>query len=182
MKLQSPTRKLRLVGRMRHGRPHHSRRAYFLIEALVYIMVSFIVIGAAFVAFYQCLGNSLSLRKSADEITNTLHAGERWRADVRSVNGQIRSKGTATERIFALPTRNGEVDYQFATNAVLRRVGSGPWLPILERVKSSTMEPDARPNVTVWRWEVELQPHSKIQSRVRPLFTFIGVPERISAR
>lgn len=182
MTLKSPTRKLSPASREGTGKLRSAQRAYYLIEALVYIVVSFIVIGAAFVAFYQCLENSLALRRSADDVANALHAGERWRADVRAVSGQIRTRGTGAERIFVLPTRNGEVDYQIATNAVLRRVGSGPWLPFLNRVKSSTMESEARPNVTVWRWEVELQPRTKVQRRVRPLFTFIGVPERNSAR
>jgi hypothetical protein len=43
------------------------------------------------------------------------------------------------------------------------------------------MAADQRQYVTAWRWELELQPRAKGSvkpGRVRPLFTFLAVPER----
>jgi hypothetical protein len=43
------------------------------------------------------------------------------------------------------------------------------------------MQPDRREYITAWRWELELQTRatgSVKPGRVRPLFTFIAVPER----
>lgn len=158
------------------------KSAYLLIEALVYIAVSVILIGVAYAAFYQCVENSLGLRRSTDDIANALHAGELWRADVRAGREQIRFTGAETNSIFVLSGGQGEIAYQTTTNAVLRRVGSGPWFPVLGNVKSSTMVSEAREHVTVWRWEVELHQRSKKQGRMRPLFTFMAVPERNPAR
>jgi hypothetical protein len=72
------------------------------------------------------------------------------------------------------------VVYRFATNAVTRRVGNGPWMPVLPRVKASTMTADRREQVTAWRWEVEIATRatgSAKPGRIRPLFTFLAVPE-----
>ena len=71
----------------REGR--RSKAAGFqLIEALVYIAVVFVVLGAGYEALYRCIDSSITLRRNADDITNALHAGERWRADVRLADRQ----------------------------------------------------------------------------------------------
>jgi hypothetical protein len=138
------------------------------------MMVTVILTGVAYVAFYQCVENSLALRQSADDISNALRAGEQWRADMRASNGQLRVEGYS----FVLPITTGNVNYQFTTNAVLRQVGSGPWICVLEKVKSSTFAFDGRFGVSSWRWELELRPRFKKQGRLRPLFTFIAVGDR----
>jgi hypothetical protein len=157
-------------------------RGYLLIECLVYMSVLLILLGVGYEAFYRCIQNSVALRRSADDIASALNAGERWRADLRAVKGMIRVEDTAAERILHLPGARGEVAYQFSRNAVLRRVGGGSWVRLLAGVKSSSMKSDPRPNVIAWRWELELQPRSKKPGRVRPLFTFIAVPERSSTK
>jgi len=153
---------------------------YQLIECLVYIAILLAVLGGAYVAFYRFMDNSLALRRGIDDITSALHAGERWRADLREANGVIRVEDNQEGQRLVIPGARGEVAYQTTTNAVLRRVGLGSWTTMLGRVKSSTMSPDPRPNVTAWRWELELRPRSKKPVRVRPLFTFVAVPERRS--
>lgn len=167
---------------VKQNQPRAAKRAYILAEALVYIVVSSILIGVGYSAMYQCIENSIALRRSADDITNALRAGERWRADVRAAKGQIQFLSEEAGQILVLPGERGEVSYQFSTNAVLRRVGSGPWASTLASVKSSSMEADVRQTVSAWRWEVELQPRFKKQGRLRPLFTFIAVPERNPAK
>ncbi|MGD0258913.1 MAG: hypothetical protein ABSD29_03720 [Verrucomicrobiota bacterium] len=165
--------------------PCPGQRAYLLIEALVYISAVFVLLGAGYAAMYHCIDSSVALRRNADDITSALHAGERWRADVRSATSQARLESTAAGQLFYLESASGTVAYRFATNTVTRRVGAGPWVRLLPNVKSSTMTSDPREYVTAWRWELELEPRAKGSvkpGRVRPLFTFIAVPERPSSK
>jgi hypothetical protein len=152
-----------------------------LVEALVYIAVVFVLLGVGYDALYRCMDSSVALRWNADDITNALHAGERWRADVRSANRQIRLEQAPAEQIVYLEGPRGKTAYRFSTNAVFRRVGAGLWVRLLTNVKSSTFEADPRQHLTAWRWELELAPRQKGSvrpARVRPLFTFIAVPEK----
>lgn len=156
-------------------------RGYLLTEALVYIAVVFVLLGAGYCAFYRCMDSSIALRWNADDIANALHAGERWRADVRSANHGVRLEQAPAEQILYLKGAGSETAYRFSTNAVFRRVGEGVWVRLLANVKSSTVESDPRQQVTAWRWELELSPRQKASvkpGRIRPLFTFTAVPER----
>ena len=165
--------------------PGDGQRAYLLIEALVYIAVLMALLGAGYAAMYRCVDSSIALRRNADDITSALHAGERWRADVRSANSRVRLEDTAAGQLLYLEGATGAVVYRFSTNAVSRRLGAGPWVRLLPNVKSSTMQPDPREHVTAWRWELELQPRTTASvkpGRVRPLFTFIAVPKGTSSQ
>jgi len=137
-----------------------------------------LLLGIAYAVFYRFSDNSLALRRSAEDITKALRAGERWRADLRAATGVVRLENDANGSVLVVPGAGGEVAYQSTTNTVLRRVGSGNWTPLLESVKSSVMIADQQSKVSAWRWELELQPRSRKPARVRPLFTFIAVPER----
>ena len=109
----------------------------------------------------------------------------KWRADVRLADRHIRVEKTPVEGIAFLKGARAETAYRFSTNAVFRRLGDGPWVRLLTNVKSSVIEPDARQHVTAWRWELELQPRQKGSvkpGRVRPLFTFMAVPERSTTK
>ncbi len=159
--------------------------AYLLLEALVYIAVVMTLLGAAYAAMYRCVDSSIALRRNADDITSALHAGERWRADVRGATGQVRVEDTDAGQLLHLEGPHGAVVYRFATNSLFRSVRGGPWTRLLESVKSSTMTANPRQFVTAWRWEFELQPHGKGSvkpSRLRPLFTFLAVPERPASK
>jgi hypothetical protein len=164
--------------------PRHISRGndgYLLIEVLVYIAVVLALLGAGYAAMYRCLDSSIALRRNADDITSALHAGERWRADLRSATGRVSVDDTDAGQLLHLDTSRGQIVYQFHTNAVFRSVGPGPWVRLLPNVKSSTMTADPREHVTAWRWELELQPRqsgSVKPGRVRPLFTFTAVPKR----
>ncbi len=194
-RLSSPPR--RLVWRLRipwtltrHSANGHSsldayRAGYFLIETLVYIAVLLALLGAGYSAMYRCLDSSIALRRNADDIANALHAGERWRADLRAATSQPRLESTDAGQLLHFDSARGAVAYRFATNAVFRQLGGGVWVRLLPNVKSSTMTADAREHVTAWRWELELQPRrsgSVNPSRVRPLFTFLAVPEPPSSK
>src|ERR1019366_10279726 len=68
------------AGCRRSGQPGASHCGYLLIEALVYIGVVAALLGVAYAAAYRSIDRSIALRRSADDITSALHAGERWRA------------------------------------------------------------------------------------------------------
>jgi len=153
---------------------------YLLIEALAYIAVLFVVLGVAFTALYRCMDHSIALRRNADDISRALHAGERWRADVRAAGTRTWIETTNQEPVLHLEGPRGDAAYRFADDTVFRRLGNGPWTRLLTNVKSSAMEPDRRQSVTAWRWELELKPRVKgvvKPSRIRPLFTFLAVPQ-----
>jgi len=154
--------------------------AYLMVECLVYIGVLFLVLGVGYVALYACIDSSVTLRRSADDITTALHAGERWRADVRAATGVISLESHPDGEILHIPTARGDISYRATTNAMLRRVASGPWVSLLPNMKSFNMESDAREKVASWRWDVELEPRRKASvTRLRPLFTFTAVPRQI---
>ena len=152
------------------------QQGFFLEEALVYISVLLVLLGVGFSALYRSIDSSVGLRRNADDITSAIHAGERWRADVRAADSKAWLEKNSPEAILHLPSSNGEITYRSAPPAIYRRVGSGPWVCALTNVASSIMESDSRQNVIAWRWELELQHRAK-GSYIRPLFTFLAVPQ-----
>src|SRR5260370_40422825 len=86
--------------------------AYLMIECLVYIGVVFALLGAGYAAMYRCIDNSVALRRSADDITRSLRAGERWRADVRFAHGPSRLEKSGAEQLLQIPTERGDIAYR----------------------------------------------------------------------
>jgi hypothetical protein len=162
-------------------RPRARRQGYFLIEALVYIALIGAVLAVGYSAMYRCLDSSIALRRNADDMTSALHAGERWRADVRAATAAPRAERTEAGELLRLDGPRGTVTYRFADHAVSRQAGGGVWVRVLPRVQASAMIADPRESVAAWRWELELQPRvtaSVKPGRLRPLFTFIAVPNQ----
>ncbi len=160
--------------------PRACQGAYLLIECLVYIAVIGALLGVGYAAMYRCIDSSIALRRNADDIANALHAGERWRADIRAATGPPRLENTAAAQLLYLDSPRGTVTYRFAINAITRRLDEGTWVRVLPNVKSSVMTADPREHVAAWRWELELATRatgSVKPGRVRPLFTFIAVPQ-----
>ena len=157
-----------------------NERGYLMLEALVYIAVVLALLGVAYAAMYRFVDRSYALKRNADDIVAALHAGERWRADIRATTRPPELLYTNTVQILRLESTNGPVVYRFATNAVTRRVGGSAWQRLLPNVKASNMAADPRQHVTAWRWELELQTKAQASAkpgRIRPLFTFLAVPE-----
>ncbi len=155
------------------------RSAYLLLEALAYLAVITVVLGVGYAALYRVIDNSVVLHRTADDVALALETGERWRADVRAAGHGLRTENTEAGQVLHLFGPAGTVDYRFGNGLLYRRAGTGPWVGLLRDVKASSMEEDRRPNVTAWRWELELQPRAKGRlkaSRIRPLFTFLAVP------
>jgi hypothetical protein len=160
------------------------RQGYLMMEALVYIGLVFLILGVGYAALYHCIDSSVALRRNADDITGALHAGERWRADVRSASSNVWAETVSGQQVLHLPGPRAEICYAFWRGAVLRRVNDGSWSTLLDHVNASTMEPDRRPYATAWRWELEIKPRGKgtiSPSRIRPLFTFLAVPQTTPA-
>ena len=156
--------------------PPAGQRAFLMIEALVYIAVLFVLLGAGYVAMDRCIDSSIALHRNADDIVCALNVGERWRQDIRLASGQIRLEFSGDDQVLHIPQEQGEVLYRLAGGELHRRGGADkPWVKRLPRVKSSQMQPDVRAHVTSWRWELELI-QSRKNARVRPLFTFQAVP------
>ena len=165
----------------RDGRPRASHRGYLMIEALVYIGLVFVLLGVAYDGLYRFIDNTVVLSRNADDVSRAVHAGERWRTDVRSATLGIRIETNATAQVLYCVTPQGEIGYTAHDSAVFRRVGAGPWVRFLNRVNGSTMMADVQPNVIGWRWELELSPQTKgtiREGRVRPLFTFLAIPRQ----
>ena len=151
-----------------------SARGYSLIECLVYIAVLAVVLNLSFSAYYRYDLHTRSLRRNADDITRALRAGERWREDVRTATAppHVIANG------LAIPQSTGEVAYTFADNAIWRQIGTSR-VSVLKDVKASAMLDDPRPRIKAWRWELELASPGKAVL-VRPLFSFIALPGRLS--
>jgi type II secretory pathway component PulJ len=152
--------------------------AYALIEMLVYISLLALLTGLGYAAAYRCMNHSTALRRSLEDITNAVRAGEKWRQDFRAAGTQVRVETNAAEQILRLAGPGKPVAYRFSENTISRRVGNSEWSTVLARVKSSAFIPDPRPNASAWRWEVELQPRTKRFGQIPPLFTFFAVPAK----
>lgn len=157
----------------------HLRRSggYALMECLVYIGLVTLVVGAAFIAAYRCIDNSAVLRRNAEDIAKALNVGEQWRADIRKASAPIRVLRDPDGLMLEIPAPEQARLYWFSHSTLLRRTGDGPWVPLLNNVKSTDFVADSRHGVSAWRWELELQPRIKgavKAGRVRPLFTFIA--------
>ncbi len=153
-----------------------SAGGYMLLECLAYIGVVVILLGVAYAAMYKSINASVALRRNADDVTSAIHAGERWRADVRSASSAEPWQGMFGERGLLLKTAKGDIRYRFSEGRVYRQVKDQGWARLLDNVRSSSMTLEPRQKVTGWRWELELQPRNPA-GHLKPLFTFEAVPQ-----
>jgi hypothetical protein len=143
-----------------------------LLECLVYMAVFTVILGVGFVAFYACWDNSKALLHVTDDIAVALHAGERWRADIRNATGKITIETTADGERLRIPRGTNELIYSFNAGKVSRKfASSGSSESLLSTVKASQMVMDTRGPVSAWRWELELKPYRK-ETHLPLLFTF----------
>jgi hypothetical protein len=149
-----------------------TRAGYLLIECLVYLSVLVVILGLGLGAFYVCWDYSKALHYATDDINAALHAGERWRADIRSATGKIAVETTPEgERLRILHGTN-EIIYNFNAGEVRRQLASSDFSELLlPKVKVSQMVTEKRGPVAAWRWEVELTPRRK-ETHLPLLFTF----------
>lgn len=161
---------------------HSSCRGITLFECLVYLGAVMVILGLSTAAFYQCMDNSIGLRRNADDIVRALKAGEHWRDDVRAATVQPKFEQTDAGWTLAIHHGECEIAYQFVTNALLCRAGSGgSWAVALDRVKSCQVMPEQRQHVWCWRLELELEAYRK-GARLQPLFSFEAEPTGLQDR
>jgi type II secretory pathway component PulJ len=148
-----------------------ARNGYLLLEMMVFLALMAVILGLAFSAYYRCADNSKRLHENAADILATVQAGERWRDDIRL------ARETAVEQDgVKLIQSEDTVEYHFAQESIWRHSAqTGRTICLLSKVKTSAMRPEARRQVSAWRWEVELQSR-KAPPYLRPLFTFEAVP------
>jgi len=145
---------------------------YLLIECLVYLSVIVVVLGLGFGAFYVCWDYSKALHYATDDINAALHAGERWRADIRNATGKITVETRPEGEVLQIPYGTSEVFYRFNAGEIRRQVASSDFSELLlPTVKASQMVMDARGPAVAWRWELELNSRRK-EARLPLLFTF----------
>jgi Tfp pilus assembly protein FimT len=143
-----------------------------LMECMVYIAVFAILLGGATAAFYFCWDHTRAVVFATDDIASALHAGERWRADVRAATGPITVETNATGEVIRIPEGAGIISYRFESDEVRRRISTSDYQELLlSKVKASQMQMDARGAVSAWRWELELLPRRK-ETHLPLLFTF----------
>jgi hypothetical protein len=149
-----------------------SRAGYLLIECLVYLSVLVVILGLGLGAFYVCWDYSKALHYATDDITAALHAGERWRADIRNATGKIAVETTPEGERLRIPDGANEIIYNFNAGEVRRQIASSGFSELLlPKVKVSQMVTEKRGPVAAWRWELELTSRRK-ETHLPLLFTF----------
>jgi hypothetical protein len=152
--------------------PARTRAGYLLIECLVYISVFVVILGLGIGAFYVCWDHSKALHFAADDITAALHAGERWRADIRQATGAVIGETAPGSEQLRIPHGNNEIIYSFNAGEVRRQVAASDFSELLlAKVKASEMVGETRGPVAAWRWEVTLASRRK-ETRLPLAFTF----------
>jgi Tfp pilus assembly protein PilE len=153
------------------GPNERDRAGYLLLELLVFLALMAVILGLAFSAYYRCADNAKRLQENAADILATVQAGERWRDDIR-----LARETTIDPDGLKLIQAADTVEYRFEHDAIWRHSAqTGRTICLLSKVKTSTMRPEARRQVSAWRWEVELQSR-KAPPYLRPFFTFEAVP------
>jgi Tfp pilus assembly protein FimT len=153
-----------------------SERGLTLIEALAYIAVLAVIIAIAGKTFGRAWDQSRAIQRNTDDIKRVLHAGERWRRDIRAATGRIEAQTVEGAQGCIIPTAGGQVVWLLSSNVVRRSAAAEqPEFVMVPRAKDCRFAADERGKVTAWRWDVELLPAQK-QARVKPLFTFTAVP------
>ena len=149
-----------------------AQTGYLLIECLVYLSVIVVILGLGLGAFYVCWDYSKALHYATDDINAALHAGERWRADIRNATGKITVETTAEGERLRIPCGTNVLIYSFNADEVHRQIASSDFSELLlPKVKVSQMVTEKRGPVAAWRWEVELTPRRK-ETHLPLLFTF----------
>lgn len=151
---------------------HKQPPAFSLMETLAYMAVFFVILGLALAAYFHTDEQSRAFTRNTADIVRAMQSGERWRADVRLATNVV-----ADETALRLQTPRGEIAYVFKDQAVWReQSGHRAVAPFLADVKSSRMEASRREHVSAWIWELELRGR-RTNATVRPLFTFLAVPQ-----
>jgi hypothetical protein len=146
-----------------------------LAECLVYIAISAVLVGVGSMLFLRCMDTAKNCLRNADDITGALSVGERWRADLRRAI-ETPSACEPGRADFVIPVDGGHVVYLFENGAIWRsETGDATWARLLDRVETASWDSEKRKFTTAWHFDLEMQTKKK-NARLRPLFSFVGVP------
>ncbi len=127
--------------RIRPSSQKHRQRGAQLLECLVYIAIFFVVADIGYCELYHCWSDSAAFRREADEITQSLRAGEHWRADVRAATGPIETTINGAVKAMRIPQSGGDVVYLWSNGQVRRRAPDDRREAVaVSNVKSSVMQ------------------------------------------
>lgn len=155
--------------------PPRRVRGATLIEMLIYIGLLAVVLGVGVNGLIRVWGAHGTLRRQADAIVVAADTGERWRADIRSATGAIRSETTPDTQTLAIPVGNRVVTWGFANGLVWRQAAADrKAAPLLLGVRTSRMAPELREGVRTWIWDLELNRIPQ-KARTAPIYTFLAV-------
>jgi hypothetical protein len=158
------------------GRHRQDRRCgIVLIDLIFYVSLLAVVLILMAVVFDQFLRQTGQLRRNISDIERAMQAGERWRADVRKATGDLVIENDSA----TIPQAKGQVVYSLGSVVKRRGANSEIWETALTGVKASRMEAERRAHASGWRWDIELESRRK-NAKVRPLFTFMAVPEALN--
>ena len=151
------------------------RRAFSLVEMLVYLSVVGLVMSLTVTTLFQLITQTRDLRRNCEDIAKTTQAGERWRDDIRNAVTEPTTTTGPGGSVIEIPTTAGPINYSRGDETLWRQIGNdGAPEPILRRVKSSQLIREQRGDVSGWRWEIELATRRK-GGPLKPLFSFIAV-------
>ncbi len=143
-----------------------------ILQCVVYLSVFSILTGIGLAAFYLCWDDSKAMIYATDDISSALHAGERWRADVRNATGKITVETTPEGELLKIPHGKDEVFYSYHNGAIRRKLASAKYSDLVfEKVNASQMSTEARNGVVAWRWELDLVVR-RPETHLPLLFTF----------
>ena len=155
-------------------------RGATLIEMMIYIGLLAVVLGVGVNGLIRVWGAHGTLRRQADGIVLAADTGERWRGDIRSATGAIRSETTPGGQTVAIPVGNRVVTWGFSNGLVWRQSATDHKAsPLLSGVRSSRMAPEPREGVRAWVWDLELDRIPQ-KARTAPIYTFLAVKEGAS--
>jgi len=150
-----------------------TQHAVSLIECLVYITAAAVVFGAGTAALYRAMEDHAALRRSTEDITQAMAAGEQWRKDVRAATGKIEIAPDGNG--FQVSQGDDWASYKWVDGKLMRQTSQSPqWLAVLQHVKTVEFISERRDGVPGWRLELELKPRRE-RNPVKPLFTFLAV-------
>ena len=158
--------------------PAVHRRGILIVELLMYLALLLMFSTLAYQVYHRASQQSADIHRQSRQISLALHAGERWRADVRQATAAPEWIPSAWRKavVMRLTTPTGNIDYFFEGSRVWRKAGDAPKEKILFNVKSSEMVDDPHGAIPAVRWELELKTQGGRRARTRPLFTFLAVP------
>lgn len=149
-------------------------RGIMLAECLIYIAISAVLVGVAFMLFFRCMDTARNFSRNADDITGALSVGERWRADLRRAT-ETPSASQPDLLDLVIPVGARHVIYLFENGAIWRsESGDASWSMLLDRVESAEWHSERRVHTTAWHFDLEMKTRKK-NATVNPLFSFVGI-------